>query len=111
LPAVKEFGEPSTKLEFDVFNDDTEVDGVQPGNVDGGEDEKKVDDSEPKSKKTKSPTVDEYQWQWKASDLGSRFARQGTDQTHSPSSKLPDAHSSCSLCLSQLTHRFPVTPH
>ncbi|KAF9786471.1 Brix-domain-containing protein [Thelephora terrestris] len=76
LPAVKSFGEPSTRLEFDEF-DDSVVDTEQPGpkspdqqrakEVDGGsEDGEKGEESEPDPKdKTKPPTVDEYQWQWK----------------------------------------------
>ena len=83
---MKEFGEPSTKLEFDEF-DDMATDGGQaegkgkgqppPEEVDeGGKDEEGVEDGESESeprKKTKPPTVDEYQWQWKVSDPGSRL--------------------------------------
>ena len=83
LPAVKEFGEPSTKLEFDRFDDDITVDVGQPegkssdqqpgeGNngFRAGEDSKKGEVSEQKPKKnTKPPTVDEYQWQWKVCNL------------------------------------------
>jgi len=78
LPAVKEFGEPSTQLEFDEF-DDTAVDEGQPegessvqlpeegadeGGKDGDGEENKELESKPKEK-AKPPTVDEYQWQWK----------------------------------------------
>jgi len=78
LPAVKEFGEHSTKLEFDEFDDMAAEGGKsedkgtdQPtgeGVYGGGEDEGGLEDEEPPSKlekKTKPPTVDEYQWQWK----------------------------------------------
>lgn len=81
LPAVKEFGEPSTKLEFDEFDDTVADEGQTEGkdsdqppaeetNEDGkGEDG--AEDEKPESKltnKTKPPTIDEYQWQWKVSD-------------------------------------------
>lgn len=85
---MKEFGEPSTKLEFDEF--DTAVDGGQPERkgldhlpAEGvGEDGKGRDDAEGEElgsnprKGTKPPTVDEYQWQWKVSDPGSHLVSQ-----------------------------------
>ena len=96
LPAVKEFGEPSTRLEFDEF-DDMAVDGGQPEDEsldrppvekldeDGkGGDHEEHGDSEPNSKKTKPPTVDEYQWQWKVSDPCSRLVRRGNNETPQP---------------------------
>ena len=77
---MKEFGEPSTKLEFDEF-DDMATDRGQPEGKnedqplpevdEGGKGEEGVEDGESESglrKKTKPPTVDEYQWQWKVSD-------------------------------------------
>lgn len=97
LPAVKEFGEPSTRLEFDEF-DDTAMEGGksedkgsdQPAakGVCGGEkDEGGVEDGEPTSEpgeKTKPPTVDEYQWQWKVGYLGSLPAWQHADRMLQP---------------------------
>ena len=83
LPAVKEFGEPPTELEFDRFDDIT-TDGGQPeGKGTGqppaeevnedGKGEGGAEDGESESnprKETKPPAVDEYQWQWKVSDPG-----------------------------------------
>jgi hypothetical protein len=83
---VKEFGESSTKLEFDEF-DDVMTDGGQhegeneaqssPEEVnEGGEGGESVEDGESESKprkEAKPPTVDEYQWRWKVSDPGSRL--------------------------------------
>ena len=77
---MKEFGEPSTKLEFDEF-DDMAAEGeksrdkgpdqpVAEGVYGGGKDEGDGEDEEPTpklGKKTKPPAVDEYQWQWKVS--------------------------------------------
>ena len=86
MPAVKEFGGPSTKLEFDEF-DDTTTDGGQPeGKGTGQPPPEEVDEdgkeeggaggvgSESKPRReTKPPTVDEYQWRWKVSDSGPLF--------------------------------------
>ena len=86
---MKEFGEHSTKLEFDEFDDMT-TDGGQPegkskgktppeeANEDGkgGRGEEGEEDEELESKPRKAikpPAVDEYQWQWKVSNLGSRL--------------------------------------
>jgi hypothetical protein len=77
---VNEFGEPSSKLEFDRFDDDVVVDEGEPeGQPAAGmngwkteEDGEKGDKLEPKSR-TKPPTADEYQWQWKVCNLGSNF--------------------------------------
>ena len=83
---MKEFGEPSTKLEFDEF-DDMATNGGQPEGKnkdqplleevdEGGKGKEGVEDGESESgprKKTKPPTVDEYQWQWKVSDPVSRL--------------------------------------
>ena len=81
LPAVKGFGECSTKLEFDEF-DVMATDGGQPEGKsqpppeevnEGGKGEAGVDDGKSGSKsrnKTKPPTVDEYQRQWNVSDPG-----------------------------------------
>ena len=97
LPAVKEFGEPSTRLEFDEF-DDMEVDGGQAEDESpdrppaekldedgkGGDGEEHEDlESKPK-KKTKPPAVDEYQWQWKVSGPGSRLVWQYFDKISQP---------------------------
>jgi len=96
LPAVKEFGEPSTKLEFDEFEDAAAGGGHSEGKspdrpsaeaVDKGGKEEDMEDEESESKprkKTKLPTVDEYQWQWKVSDLGSHFVWQRTDHMPQP---------------------------
>ena len=83
LPAVKEFGVPSTRLEFDEF-DDMAVDGDQakgetpdrppaekPDEDEEGEDDECRDSETKPTKKTKPPTVDEYQWQWKVSNPSS----------------------------------------
>ena len=97
LPAVKEFGEPSTKLEFDEF-DDMAADEGQPECKDSnkppaeevdesGKDKDNVEDKSSESKlmkKTKPPTVDEYQWQWKVGDPGLHSARQCIDQIPQP---------------------------
>ena len=97
LPAVKEFGEPSTKLEFDEF-DDVAADGGHlerkdsdkppaEGVDESGKDKDGVEDKVSESKlmkKTKPPTVDEYQWQWKVSDPGLHSARQCIDQMPQP---------------------------
>ena len=83
---MKEFGEPSRKLEFDEF-DDLTTDGGQPESKskgksppeeadENGKGEEGVEDGESESKPrkaTKPPTADEYQWQWKVSDYGSRL--------------------------------------
>lgn len=107
LPAVKEFGEPKTKLDFDKFDHDMMVDERQPEEVD---DNRKDGVLEPEQEsKIKPPTVDEYQWQWKVSDFFSRFMRQGADsKCHSHNLKPIDAHSFCSLCLHS---RFFMLPH
>ena len=109
LPAVKEFGEPSTQLEFDEFDnsgvDDGKLEGKvsdqPPGeDVDGGDEggeEDEVSESPPK-KKTKPPTVDEYQWQWKVRHLVYSFHRGMLTRCHSLSLRPPDVHSFCSLC-------------
>jgi len=94
---VKEFGEPSTKLEFDEF-DDMAVDGEQPEGESpdrqlvekleedgkGEDDEDNDSETEPMKKKTKPPAVDEYQWQWKVSDPGSRYVCRCIDETSQP---------------------------
>ena len=93
---MKEFGESSTKLEFDEF-DSVAVDGEQPerkssdqlsaeeaDEVGKGEDDEEDDELESKPEKTKPPTADEYQWQWKVSDLGSHLVPQRIDQTPQP---------------------------
>jgi hypothetical protein len=89
---VKSFGEPSTRLEFDEF-DDSVVDTEQPGTkspdqqrakeVDGDSEEGEESESDPKDK-TKPPTVDEYQWQWKVSGPSSRFTPCRIDQMPQP---------------------------
>jgi len=85
---VKEFVEPSTQLEFDEF-DDTAVDEEQPegkGSI-GGREENGEEDEELESKsekKSRPPTVDEYQWQWKVSYLGSRLMSQRIEQIPQP---------------------------
>ena len=81
LPAVKEFGGPSTQLEFDEFDDTAVDDGLHGGKSsdklpteeadegskgEGGEEDEESE-SQPK-RKTKPPAADEYQWQWKVSD-------------------------------------------
>ena len=83
LPAVKEFGEPSTQLEFDEFDDmtverggseDKGSDQPPTEGVGGGGKDGDVEGEESPSQlgeKTKPPTVDEYQWQWKVSNPGS----------------------------------------
>lgn len=95
---MKEFGEPSTKLEFGEFSDDMvanegrlenkipdhqrteEADGS--GEVEDGE---KGGEPEPEPRKrTKPPTVDEYQWEWKVSTLGLAFMSRRTDQIPQP---------------------------
>lgn len=87
LPAVNEFGVPSSNLEFDKFDDDMPVEGGVPegSNSDGQpaegingcgteEDGEKGEKPEPTpKKKTKPPTVDEYQWQWKVRNLCFKF--------------------------------------
>ena len=108
LPAVKEFGEPSTQLEFDEF-DDVAVDEGKPETKGsdrppaGGANERdessgegEVSESQPK-KKTKPPTVDEYQWQWKVSLVHNCNCSMLT-RLHSLNLKPPDVHFSCSLC-------------
>ena len=106
LPAVKEFWELSTQLKFDKF-DDSAVEGGklegkvsdQPPTEDGGDagcEEDEVSESRLR-KKTKPPTVDEYQWQWKVGHLAHALHRSVLTRRHSPSLKLPDAHSFCSL--------------
>ncbi|KAF9642680.1 Brix-domain-containing protein [Thelephora ganbajun] len=75
LPAVKEFGEPSTQLEFDEF-DDVPVDEGQAEDKnsdrrcaekvdEGGKGEDGEDPESKPKEKTKPPAVDEYQWEWK----------------------------------------------
>lgn len=96
LPAVKEFGEPSTRLEFDEF-DDMAVDGdraegespdrplAEKPDEDGECEDGEHGDSETKPmKKTKPPTVDEYQWQWKVSHPCSCHVWQCIDRTSQP---------------------------
>ena len=114
LPAVKEFGEPSTQLEFDKFDksgvDDGKFEGKVSGqppaeDVDGGDEgdeEDEVSESPPK-KKTKPPTVDEYQWQWKVRHFSYSLHRGVLTRCHSLSLKPPDVHSFCSLCSSLLS--------
>ena len=96
LPAVKEFGEPSTRLEFDEF-DDMAVDGEQAegespdqpptekldDDGEGEDDERGGLESKP-MKKTKPPKVDEYQWQWKVSNPGSGFVWWCINETSQP---------------------------
>ena len=79
-----EFGEPSAKLGFGWF-DDMVTDGGQPEGkeicqlppeevCEDRRGEEVVEDGESESKsreETKPPAVDEYRWQWKASDPGS----------------------------------------
>lgn len=104
---MKEFGEPSTQLEFDEF-DDAAVDEEKPEDegsdqplaegADGGDEsdeEGGVPESQPKEK-TKPPAVDEYQWQWKVSDLAQVLHRSVLNRRHSLNLKPPDAHSFCS---------------
>jgi len=81
-------------LEFDEF-DDVAAEGEQPerkgsdqppaeeaDEVGKGEDDEEDGESESKpEKKTKPPAADEYQWQWKVSDLGSHLVPQRIDQT------------------------------
>jgi len=96
LPAVKEIGEHSTKLEFDEF-DDMAVDGGQAEgespdrplaeklDKDGeGEDDGHGDSQTKPTQKAKPPTVDEYQWQWKVSDPRSCHVWQCIDETAQP---------------------------
>ena len=92
---MKNFGEPSTRLEFDEFDEST-VDEGQPGTkssdqqrsegVDGsGDDGEEGKESGSNQKdKSKPPTVDEYQWQWKVSDLSSRIMPCRIDQAPQP---------------------------
>lgn len=116
LPAVKEFGEPSTGLEFDEF-DDLAADGGEPGGdspgrpsaegpVVGGEEH---EEPESKSeKKTKPPTVDEYQWQWKVCHPVRVSCDSVLTRSLSLSLRPPDAHSFCSLSIPSLVlHVFP----
>jgi len=79
---MDQFVEPLMQLEFDGF-DDTTVDGEQPAGKgpvppsaeeagEGGEGDNKEDEElESALKKSRPPTVDEYQWRWNVSDLGS----------------------------------------
>ena len=113
LPAVKEFGEPSTQLEFDEFDNSGVNDGKLEGkvsdqppaeDVDGGDEggeEDEESESRPK-KKTEPPTVDEYQWQWKVRHFAYSLHRGMLTRYHSLSLKPPDVHSFCSLRSSSL---------
>jgi len=78
LPAVKEYWEPSTKLEFDGF-DGVVADGGRPEGKgtnqplseevdEGGKGEEGVEDGESESKsrmESKPPAFGEYKWKWK----------------------------------------------
>ena len=82
--------------------DDGELEGKvsdQPPAEDGGDagcEEDEVSESR-RRKRTKPPTVDEYQWQWKVGHLAHALHRSALTRRHSPSLKLPDVHSFCSL--------------
>ena len=71
----------------------------QPPAEDGGDagcEEDEVSESRLR-KKAKPPTVDEYQWQWKVGHLAHALHHSALTRCHSPSLKLPDVHSFCSL--------------
>ena len=111
LPAVKEFWEPSTQLEFGEFDgsavDDGKLEGKPSDQLpaeDGGDagcEEDEVPESRPR-KKTKPPTVDEYHWRWKVGHLTHASHHSALTRCHSLSLKPPDVHYFCSLYSSSL---------